>query len=532
MSPLSDIRAFAALLRLFRRERFTIVHTHQVKSAVFAQLAARLCGVPIVVNTIHGFYFHDNTPPAKRRAWIALERLVARMSSAILSQNREDIDTAVRERICRPDQIRHIGNGIDVRRFDRAAVRPGDIDALRRELRIEEGEPVVGFVGRLVREKGVLELFDAVRILRERFPRLRLLVIGPVDAVKADAIGTATAGDFGIDGCTIFTGYRHDMPQLYTLMDVCVLPSHREGMPRSPMEASAMGVPCVATAIRGCREVVQHGDNGLLVPVGDAQALAQAVTSILEDRGVAARMSSRGREIAVAQFDERIVFERVRLAYVDLLRTRVRQPMRKRAFDLIVGTILLVAALPLMAVVAIIVRLSLGSPVLFRQSRPGLGGHPFTLLKFRTMRDVRAADGSMLPDGARLTTVGRLLRRTSLDELPELLNVVRGDMSLVGPRPLLMQYLQRYTPHQARRHEMPPGITGLAQISGRNNLSWEERFDLDVQYVDQWSLWVDIRILMCTLLKVFVGEGISQPGHDTAAEFMGTPPKPSPPHGV
>jgi lipopolysaccharide/colanic/teichoic acid biosynthesis glycosyltransferase len=145
------------------------------------------------------------------------------------------------------------------------------------------------------------------------------------------------------------------------------------------------------------------------------------------------------------------------------------------------------------------------------------------LLKFRTLSDARGADGEVLPDAQRMTAFGRWLRRTSLDELPELVNVLKGDMSLVGPRPLLMQYLSRYTPRQARRHEVLPGITGLAQVSGRNQLSWEERFDLDVWYVDHASLWLDIRILLRTAIKVIIGEGVTQPGQETAAEFMGTP---------
>jgi len=525
MTPLADLAAFFTLWRLFRREHFTIVHTHQVKAAMFAQLAARLAGVPLVVNTVHGFYFHDNTPPVKRAAWVLLERGLARLSHALLSQNREDVETAVREGICAPGKIEHIGNGIDVRRFDRAVVDPARLDATRRELGLAPDAQVVGFVGRLVVEKGVLELFDAVRLLRRRFPRVRLLMIGPVDSDRADAIQPATADTYGIGDITVFSGYRHDTPELYALMHVCVLPSHREGMPRSPMEAASMGVPCVATAIRGCREVVRDGETGWLVPVNDAPALADAIGRILGDAPAAGRMSVRARSIACEYFDERLVFERVRAAYDRLLQRRpgVSPAGIKRAADVAIAGVLLLVLLPVLAVIAAAVRIALGSPVLFRQMRPGLHGRPFELLKFRTLRDARGSDGEMLPDAQRMTRLGRWLRRSSLDELPELLNVLKGDMSLVGPRPLLMQYLGRYTAHQARRHEVPPGITGLAQVSGRNRLSWEERFDLDVWYVDHRSLWLDVRILLRTVLKVILGEGVTQPGQETAAEFMGSP---------
>ena len=175
-----------------------------------------------------------------------------------------------------------------------------------------------------------------------------------------------------------------------------------------------------------------------------------------------------------------------------------------------------------LALIALAVRLRLGAPVLFRQVRPGLHAEPFTLIKFRTMTAARDVDGHLLPDDHRLTPLGRFLRRASLDELPELWNVLRGEMSLVGPRPLLMQYLERYTPQQARRHEVPPGLTGWAQVNGRNALSWEEKFDLDVWYVDHVSWGLDVRIIWMTLWQVLRREGVSQPGHATAQEFMGS----------
>lgn len=193
----------------------------------------------------------------------------------------------------------------------------------------------------------------------------------------------------------------------------------------------------------------------------------------------------------------------------------------KRLLDLAVALPALVVLAPVIALTAGLVRAKLGTPVLFRQQRPGLHGRPFQLLKFRTMRDAVDARGEPLPDEARLTAFGRRLRATSLDELPTLWNVVRGDMSLVGPRPLLMEYLPRYTPEQARRHDVRPGITGWAQVNGRNALSWDEKFRLDVWYVDHRSLALDLRILWTTLRKVFVREGISHPGHATMEKFRG-----------
>ena len=182
----------------------------------------------------------------------------------------------------------------------------------------------------------------------------------------------------------------------------------------------------------------------------------------------------------------------------------------------------LVVLSPVLLLIALLVGLRLGPPVLFRQVRPGLGGRPFTLLKFRTMRDLRNREENLLPDEARLSGFGALLRRLSFDELPEMFNVLKGDMSLVGPRPLLVQYLDRYTPEQARRHEVKPGLTGWAQVNGRNAITWEEKFALDIWYVDNRSFWLDLKILAMTAWKVLKREGISAEGEATMPEFMGT----------
>jgi len=196
----------------------------------------------------------------------------------------------------------------------------------------------------------------------------------------------------------------------------------------------------------------------------------------------------------------------------------------KRLFDLVVSAVALVLLSPVLAVLAVLVRWKLGSPVLFTQQRPGLAGAPFRLVKFRTMRDAVDRDGRALPDEERLTTFGARLRSLSLDELPELWNVLRGDMSLVGPRPLLMQYLGRYTPEQARRHEVRPGLTGWAQVNGRNATSWAERFEMDVWYVDHRSMRLDLQIMWRTVRSVVAKEGVSAEGHATMPEFMGDAP--------
>lgn len=193
----------------------------------------------------------------------------------------------------------------------------------------------------------------------------------------------------------------------------------------------------------------------------------------------------------------------------------------KRLFDLGLAIPSVIILSPLLVLIGFLVRLKIGSPVLFLQVRPGLYGRPFTIYKFRTMTDEGNEDGKLLPDGGRLTRLGRFLRKLSLDELPELFNVLKGDMCLVGPRPLLMEYLDRYSPDQARRHEVKPGLTGWAQVNGRNAITWEDKFKLDVWYVDNCSLWLDLKIIAKTAIIVLKRKGISQEGEATMGEFKG-----------
>ena len=196
--------------------------------------------------------------------------------------------------------------------------------------------------------------------------------------------------------------------------------------------------------------------------------------------------------------------------------------MSKRFFDIVASVAGLIVLSPVIAIVAYLIRKRLGSPILFRQVRPGLDGKPFEMVKFRTMRDALDADGNPLPDSERMTDFGRFLRSSSLDELPELWNVIKGDMSLVGPRPLLMEYLPLYDEEQFRRHDSRPGVTGWAQINGRNALSWEEKFKLDIWYVDNQSLWLDLKIIFLTIKKVLVRDGISAEGEVTMSKFTGS----------
>jgi glycosyltransferase involved in cell wall biosynthesis len=321
-SPLADLRALLALWWLLRRERFAIVHTHNPKPGFLGQVAARLAGVPIVANTVHGFYFHEHQAGPLRWFYMALERVAGRISDVVFIQSAEDVATALRHGIAAPAKIRYLGNGIDVRRFSRGAVAGLDRAAKRREVGLPPAGPVVGFVGRLVKEKGVLDLFAAAQLVRTRIPDARFLFVGPVDEPKRDAVRPEAASTYGVADICHFAGTRDDLPELLVLMDVLVLPSYREGLPRVVIEASAMEVPSVVTNVRGCREAVQHGRNGLVVSLGDVTALAEAIIHLLTDQKTARRMGEEGRRMAVAHFDEQAVFAVVMEEYARLLRER------------------------------------------------------------------------------------------------------------------------------------------------------------------------------------------------------------------
>lgn len=322
IAPIRDLCSLWRLYRLLVRENFAIVHTHTPKPGLLGQMAAKLAGVPVIVNTLHGFYFHDNTNPFARKFYIMLERIAAYCSDGILSQNLEDIQTAIDERICSPEKISYLGNGIDLSQYDPYQFAGEDIQRKRLELGLLEDEFVIGFVGRLAaKRKGFLDFLAAGKELIARNPRTRLLIIGEADRGKPDAVEPEIAKEYGIAEHCLFLGRlpNHEMPLLYKLMDVLVLPSLFEGVPRAVMEAAAMGVPAVVTNVKGNREAVEQNQNGFLTPLGDVDALTDAIFAIMVDSQLARRMGEAGCRMAIERFDEQIVFEKVKAEYARLL---------------------------------------------------------------------------------------------------------------------------------------------------------------------------------------------------------------------
>ncbi|UWN51852.1 putative sugar transferase EpsL [Alcanivorax sp. ALC70] len=281
------------------------------------------------------------------------------------------------------------------------------------------------------------------------------------------------------------------------------------------------GLPVINNYPGWLERLLEESGAGVAVPPDNAGAFADTLIDLADHRDKLPAMSRAASELGQQRFDRDALGGTFVGWLEEAFATNRSQPM-KRAFDFVASAAALVLLAPILLVLAIMVRWKLGGPVLFTQERPGLDGRSFKMMKFCTMTDERDENGELLPDEKRLTPLGRFLRSTSLDELPELFNVLKGDMSLVGPRPLLMEYLSLYSERQARRHEVRPGITGWAQINGRNALSWEEKFELDVWYVENRTLWLDIKILFLTVLKVIKRDGISHGGEATMPRFTGS----------
>jgi glycosyltransferase involved in cell wall biosynthesis len=315
----SDLKAFAELRRVFKELRPDIVHTHNPKPGVYGRLAAKAAGVPVIVNTQHGLYATEDDRWLKRAAVYALERLAAACSAAELVQNEEDLETLARLRVPRR-KLTLLGNGVDLTRFDPDTVDPDAVQALRKELDPDGDAVIIGAVGRLVQEKGYPELFDAMAMVRADHPEAKLVVAGPIELDKGDAIGEAEmarAEDVGVR----FLGQVDDMVTFYAALDVYVLASHREGFPRSAMEAAAMGLPVVATDIRGCRQVVDYGATGQLVPVRSPSALAAGLADLVADPSRRRRWGAAGRVKAQVEFDQGAVIATTMAAYDRVGRT-------------------------------------------------------------------------------------------------------------------------------------------------------------------------------------------------------------------
>jgi lipopolysaccharide/colanic/teichoic acid biosynthesis glycosyltransferase len=531
-SLVADLGALLRVLRVILRVRPLLTNFGTPKAGLLGNVAAFLCRVPHRVYTLHGLRLETETG-WRRRILATCERIACGCATAVVCVSPSLRERAIELRLVRAEKAIVLGkgtcNGIEVSRFAPVAANLARAEPLRKTLGLSPSVPVMGFVGRFTRDKGMREIHEVFRVLRRERPHLRLLLVG--DFEKGDAVAEGVRAAMERDPGIVRTGWAADASPYYHLMDVVLLPTHREGFSLVSLEAQAAGIPVVVTRATGIVNSVREGRSGWTVPVGDVPAMVKAIRTLLDNPGLRSQMGGVGQEWVGREFTGHRVRAALIGEYQRWLRGTAEPKARptpqagwggvaKRIFDLTILGLSWPLVLPLLAILALLLRLSTGGPVLFRQQRPGQHGRPFMLVKFRTMTQDRDADGRLLPDAQRLTRLGRFLRTASLDELPELWNVFTGTMTLVGPRPLLMEYLDSYTPEQARRHQVLPGITGWAQIHGRNAIGWKEKFALDTWYVDHWSLALDLRILLATVWRVLGREHVSHAGHATMPYFI------------
>lgn len=525
--PWHDLRSLLRLYLEIRALRPQIVNAGTPKAGFLGMLAAWAARVPVRIYTLHGLRL-ETTAGAKRALLTTIERLTCWFASRVICVSHSLRDSVLRRRLGPAEKLVVLGsgscNGLNTSQFltqehPTAELRRAEV---RQRLHIPAGAFVLGTVGRITRDKGVADLLAAFDRMRASCQVAHLLLIGDVE--PGDPPPESCIRRIKTDPRIHWTGAVADATTYYPAMDVLVHASSREGFPYVPLEAAASGLPAVGYRVTGTVDAIADGETGRLVPQGDIASLSDAACRYWADPNLRRQHGRAGRLRVEREFAPREVWSRLHHEYLRLLHERTSpRPssyrLAKRVLDCGIAALALVVLCPLLAVVALLVRWRLGKPVLFWQQRAGLLGRPFWMPKFRTMTDERDARGELLPDEQRLTPFGRFLRSTSLDELPELWNMLRGEMSLVGPRPLLVEYLDHYTPRQRRRHEVRPGLTGWAQVNGRNAIDWPTRLEMDVWYVDHMSLWLDVRILLKTVRCALQRRGIHADGHVTMPRF-------------
>ena len=513
--PGKDLRGLWRLYRFLCRNPYTLVHTHTSKAGFVGRLAARMAGIPVIVHTVHGFAFHEQSRPAALRAYAALERRAAHWCDRIFTVSEFHRRWGLELGIGDERKMVAIPNGIAPERVTQVQGR----EAVRAQLGAGPEDFVIVSIGRLADGKGLDALLEAVAAARKTMARSIKLWL-PGTGPQKPAFEKLTS-DLGLSDVVGFPGFREDIGDLLAASDLVALPSLREGLSISLLEAMAMEKPIVATSIGSNREVTRDGECAHLISPRDRAALAEAIVRIAEDPEYAQRLAKAAGCAYRETYTSRAMLDRYKAEYEKVISESLPvvseepESFAKRVLDVVLAGSALIVLSPLLACLATAVRATSPGPALFRQQRLGRGGRVFTLCKFRTMScgaaDLRNSDGSAYSaaDDPRVTRLGRFLRTSSLDELPQLFNVFLGDMSLVGPRPELPDQIRFYSENDKRRLCIRPGLTGLAQISGRNEIPWERRRQLDVEYVERRSLALDVSILLHTVSYVLRRRGIN-----------------------
>lgn len=533
LNPLSALKTIQEITRILRQTKPDIVHTFMLKPNIYGAFAAYCAGRKCVINSLTGlgsFYIDKSLKSRILRFVIeSLNRIAFKIAKKVLFQNRDDLELYVQKGILTQEKAILIkGSGIDTQVF--APANQESYHTMRQKLSEELNLPITKdstltlMIARAIAHKGVREYYKAAEILKMQNPDSLFLYVGGVDLGNISSMREEFLRN---SSAVVYLGQRNDIRELIGACDLFVLPSYREGIPRTLLEAGSMAKPLITTNAVGCREVVENGKNGFLVSIGDANALAQRIAQLSKNKDLQARFGQASREKVCAEFSTETIVQSYLSLYRSVLDSKQSSPHRiykdliKPILDISLGALLLALFSPILLLTALLIRIKLGSPVFFTQERPGKEGKIFKIYKFRTMNNARDKKGELLPDEVRLTHFGKLIRKSSLDELPQLFNVLKGEMSFVGPRPLLVEYLPLYSKEQARRHEVKPGITGWAQINGRNAISWEEKFALDVWYVNHLSFWLDCKILWRTFYKVLKRKDTHSHTSVTMEKFKG-----------
>ncbi len=531
------MRSFFSLWRGILRFQAETVLICGTSSVVPATMAALCAGVRHTLSLLPDAYPFSAPPTFWRRPMRILQGLCFRLAC---TANRSVIflNTGTQAALTNgrfpliPRGVRSLlldGPGVDGKQFPSSVPVPVSPD-------LPESLEFL-CLAHLTRDAGVEDFAEAARTVRTDYPdaHFRLLV---EPAPSGPPISASDLSLWRTWMEIIPTGKlsRAALREAITRAAAFVHVSRQDTPPHTALCALSSGRPILATTLSPCRALVIAEENGSVTPSGNAKALADEMERLLREPEWLSAAGAASRRLAVKRFDaataSRALLTEAHLAHISP-ETPLPQTLLgagiKRALDLLIAVPAAILLLPVMLIVAWLVRRSISRDIFFLQERPGRHGKLFRIIKFKTMSDACDSHGVPLPDAERMTPLGTKLRALSLDELPELWNVIRGDMSLVGPRPLLPRYLSRYSPRQARRHEVRPGITGWAQVSGRNAASWEDRLEKDVWYVDNHSLWLDLRILFRTVWQVLRRDGITSEGHATCAEFMGSAAPSAPP---
>lgn len=513
-NPFADLATLRDLIALIRRERPDVVLAYTQKPIIYGGLAARIVGGTRFYAMCSGLghaFSGDGGLRSRllKKVVSVLYRGAVARASEVFVFNQDDKEEMRRNGILAPGQsaLQVPGSGIDLARFTHQPLPPGP--------------PKFLMVARLLRDKGPGEFAAAAAIVRQTHPEARFQLLGPFDANPSN-VSQAELDQWQSEGSIEYLGETKDVQPYLADCTVFVLPTYyREGLPRTILESMATGRAIITTRTPGCRETVTPGENGMLVPPRDVAALAEAMAELAGDPEKCARFGAASRRIAEDRFDVHKV-NAILLGSMELDRTGQEASIAsetawpvlpsglRRLVDVGVAAAGLLVLWPVLAVLWLAVLLALGSPALFRQKRVGLGGKAFTLVKFRSMTDARAADGTLLPDEARITPFGNFLRRFRLDELPELWNVLLGHMSLFGPRPLLPETISGYGAEGKVRCSIRPGLTGWAQIHGGPLLDSQDKLMLDNWYVKNRSWKTDLTIVLRTLQVIVTDDKLTE----------------------